>query len=492
MLQMTTADASRRASTEPRLRASDAAPPITLLAPPSLLAWLQPALHGIASLVVTSVTPQTGTYWQFETDGGVPVKLPDTATRAWERPPFWLLIRLVPTTVGQSRNRFQVQEAVIGTRLGLADLQAKIVQTMVTLLKAAKHGHARSPLTAAGPRGLTHGTRRNTGFIGGALRRAAHRMGEYTLVDEWAIGLVHQQAKTLLAGESLQPARWLPRKPGVNLADPHPRPGLNEILCEEFGVGPTPPAARGRIVCLQLDHQDATITGSRVILAGDAHRSYPGTVQCGDDVVFLPETPDRGGTALYFLRADDRVEKLCGLGLQLRMGDPTLFKHEGRFWIAYTDLDIGEHDNLCLLHAPSLSGPWTPHQANPVKLDIRSSRPAGPVIVSAGRLYRPAQNCAASYGASITINRIEQLTPERFSEVAVREIRPAARGPYPHGLHTIAVRGDSCLIDGKRRRFRSAIMIGKLRRRLGPTREAAGTTPRDRAGNTPVATGIAA
>ena len=472
MLQELTSHAGDRSSIA-RSRASDAGPYLTLLASPSLLAWLQPALLGMTGVVATSVPPQTGTYWRFETDGGAPINLPATAIRAWERPPFSMLIRLVPSmpsqaegqAQGQIWNQSHGQEAVIGTRVGLAALQAKIVQTMLTLLHAAKPRHARSELAATGPRGPTRGAQRNAGFIGGAIRHAVHRMRDRVLVEEWAIGLVHQQVEALLADEPLAPARWLSREPGVNLADPHPRIGSDDVLCEAFGVDPAPESGHGRIICLKLDRQE-TIIASRVILADDMHHSYPGSLQCGEDVVFLPETPARGATELYRLRADDRLEKLCSVGPLLRMADPTLFKHEGRFWIAYTDLDMGEHDNLCLLHAPALVGPWTPHQANPVKIDIRSARPGGPVIALAGCLYRPAQNCAASYGASLVINQIRQLTPEQFSEVVVREITPSARGPYPHGLHTFAVRGDSVLIDGKRQVFRSGILLSKLRRRV--------------------------
>ena len=434
---------------------------LTLVAPPSVLACLRPALADVAGVTATG-TPPDGLHWCFETDGGVEIDLPATAIKRWERPPYCMLIRLRPSVPGQ----FPVHQATIGTRLSLAALQAKIVRTMLVLLRAATgsagpvpralRGHA-AAAGAAGP-----------ALAAGMLRRAKHRLQDWVLVEEGAIGLVPQRVETRLGDERMQPPRWLRGKRGINLADPHPRLGSNRILCEEFGDDPGAASSRGRIVCLELDRQEAAITRSRVILGGALHRSYPGSVRAGNDIVFLPETPSRGATELFRLTEGDRPEWLCRVGLPLRMADPTLFRHDGRFWISYTDLDIGEHDNLCLLHAPALTGPWTPHRGNPVKLDIRSSRPAGPVISHRGRLYRPAQNCAASYGAAVVINRIEQLTPDRFSEVAVREIRPAARGPYPHGLHTLASRGDTVLIDGKRRVFRSRILLGKLRRRLRP------------------------
>jgi hypothetical protein len=148
------------------------------------------------------------------------------------------------------------------------------------------------------------------------------------------------------------------------------------------------------------------------------------------------------------------------------MADPTLFRKDGLYWIAYTDTDIGLHDNLCLLFAEQLQGPWRRHPGNPVKLDIRSSRPAGPVFQAGDGWFRPAQDCAADYGAALAINRIVELSTTRFREELVTVLRPDPRGAYPHGLHTLSVWGDRLLIDGKRWQRGPQLLVDKIRRRL--------------------------
>ncbi len=45
-----------------------------------------------------------------------------------------------------------------------------------------------------------------------------------------------------------------------------------------------------------------------------------------------------------------------------------------------------------------LEGPWEPHRRNPVKCDVRGSRPAGTPFVHGGELYRPAQDGSKRYG----------------------------------------------------------------------------------------------
>ena len=66
--------------------------------------------------------------------------------------------------------------------------------------------------------------------------------------------------------------------------------------------------------------------------------------------------------------------------------DPTLFKHEGRYWLLFTLQDDGAWGNqkLYAYHAPALDAPWVPHALNPVKCDIGATRPAGNVLSAAG------------------------------------------------------------------------------------------------------------
>jgi hypothetical protein len=127
------------------------------------------------------------------------------------------------------------------------------------------------------------------------------------------------------------------------------------------------------------------------------------------------------------------------------IADATLFRIDSRYWIAYTDWAIGLHDNLCLLHSDDLRGPWVEHVANPVEIDIGSSRSAGTPFQIDARRYRPAQDCAESHGCAIAINEIERIDELQDQEKTAAYIRPDPESPHPE------VRWDAILRKAWRR-----------------------------------------
>jgi hypothetical protein len=204
----------------------------------------------------------------------------------------------------------------------------------------------------------------------------------------------------------------------------------------------------GRIVSVAAS---AGIPAPPTVLLDDGyHHSYPCTLLDGDTVYCVPESTQRGATRIYRLDNDGHLLSVCDVAPHSRLADPTLFWWNGRYWLACTDLDVGEHDNLCLLHASTLAGPWSPHAHWPVKIDIRGARPAGMLFNTGGRLYRPGQDCAATYGSGVAIHEILALSETDFREALVTVLRPDRSGPFPHGLHTLVHDGERFWLDGKR------------------------------------------
>jgi hypothetical protein len=146
--------------------------------------------------------------------------------------------------------------------------------------------------------------------------------------------------------------------------------------------------------------------------------------------------------------------------------DATLFEHGGKFYLFATTRGDGSYEKLRIWWAPSLSSPWQAHAQDPVKIDIRSARPAGPLFRHDGAWYRPAQDCSGGYGGAVTINRLDVLSPDHYRETEVSRLVPDRHGPYPHGLHTLVVCDDIILVDGKRVGFSAALLGMKLARRL--------------------------
>ena len=196
--------------------------------------------------------------------------------------------------------------------------------------------------------------------------------------------------------------------------------------------------------------------------------SYPYLLQVGDELFCIPEFSQSDDVALY-RAAKDRQSwtKVATLMEGAPIIDPTIFQYEGRWWLFGTRADAGDNFKLFGWHADELTGPWRPHSANPLKTDIRSSRPAGPPFVHDGALYRPAQDCSTGYGAAVVVNKVLTLTPDAFEEEIVSRIAPDPGGRYPTGLHTMCAAGNRTVIDGSRSAFVGAATVRALRRKFG-------------------------
>lgn len=204
--------------------------------------------------------------------------------------------------------------------------------------------------------------------------------------------------------------------------------------------------AKGHISVMELDRK-GVVNGPRKVLERDYHLSYPFVFEWNGNHYMVPETAANKTIELYRAKSFPFVwqfEKV--LMTDVRAKDATLAEVDGTWWMF---VSIAEHsipDELYLFSAPSPLGPWTPHRRNPVKSDVRGSRPAGALFEWNGEVYRPAQDSSGRYGYAISINRVTQLDHEQFREEQVSNILPNWR----RGLlatHTISIAGDLTVVD---------------------------------------------
>jgi hypothetical protein len=235
-------------------------------------------------------------------------------------------------------------------------------------------------------------------------------------------------------------------------ADPFPITvgGRHYIFFEElpFATG------KGHISVVEVDREGRASQPVRV-LERDYHLSYPFLFEHDGALFMIPESAY--GRSVQLFRCEEfparwRLEKVLIDGVFA--ADATLHRQAGRWWM-FANLGTeatGTDDELHLFSAPDLHGEWTPHRRNPVKCDVRSSRPAGRLFERGGVLYRPGQICAPIYGSGIALHRVTRLDDEGFAEAQERRI--TATAPVL-GLHTINRTGDFSVTDAfaRRRRF---------------------------------------
>lgn len=277
--------------------------------------------------------------------------------------------------------------------------------------------------------------------------KARFHRNELRQHEEWNVGILYQPIQALLQEKPNLNARWIPSPSrGQYRADPFGYMVGDQLnlLYEKYDY------AEGRgTLCRLRPKRDNVLKRSRTMLDTGTHLSYPYVLEHGNAVYVIPEQVSAGRVDLYRIDAENEGMDHVVTLLHEALYDPTVVQFEGRWWLFGTKAPLSNVE-LFLYFSDHLEGPYMPHPLNPVKVDVRSARPAGTPFVHEGRLYRPAQDSSITYGGRVAINRIVTLTPTAFSEEVVRHIGPLKGSAWSKGMHTVSAVGDITLIDGKR------------------------------------------
>ena len=295
---------------------------------------------------------------------------------------------------------------------------------------------------------------------------------------EWNVAVVAEAPSDFIRRDARASVTYLyPSSRNRYLADPCvlERDSQIFVFCEEYQNK----TGRGIVAAFQIS--EAGATPPKPMIQEPYHLSYPQIFEHDGDVFCIPESSKIGKVRLYrAIEFPNRWQCVQTLLDGFAASDSTIVKFNGKWWLFCTSSEMllrGHNSVLYIWHADDLFGAWTPHVRNPVKIDARSSRPAGALFIHDGRLYRPAQDCSRSYGELIRINRIDVLTENDFRETPVGIIR-APLGKYDQCIHTISSTGDWCVVDACRHVFRSAGFLIALKDAVKNTALAFGVTPK--------------
>jgi len=214
---------------------------------------------------------------------------------------------------------------------------------------------------------------------------------------------------------------------------------------------------KGHISVIEIDPNGRWSRPVKV-LEKDYHLAYPFVFEWQGEYYMLPETSSQKTLELYRCRSFPhqwQLEKVLMEGVNAV--DATLAEMEGSWWLfvnmAAVAGNVKNWDELYLFYADHPLGPWKPHRRNPVKSDVRNSRPAGRVFSENGRFFRPAQDCSKRYGYAISINQILRISPTDYEEKEVSKILPQWRKDLM-GNHTFNRMEGLTVLDGLIRRPR--------------------------------------
>ncbi len=301
------------------------------------------------------------------------------------------------------------------------------------------HGQIRGPrrpLTPAATPSRERAGRRWVQAARGQLRAMARQA-------VWNVGVVPRPIHSFLDDPSLRDVRWL-QPPTDFFADPFGA-WFDERLVV-YGEAVDLADGTGRLAWMHAEGGPLN-----EVLQAPYHQSYPYILHDGDRRYVIPERRWGREVALYELGdGPGELMRVATLLSGRGAADTTVFRHQDRWWMWFTDLDLAPSFDLHAYWAEELTGPWTPHALVPLKRDMASARCAGTPFVHQGQLYRPAQDCSQGYGGAVVIHRVDELTPTSFRETPVQRIEPDPDGPWPEGVHTLSAAGPVTLVDGKR------------------------------------------
>jgi len=285
------------------------------------------------------------------------------------------------------------------------------------------------------------------GWLGPILaRKSLRRLVGRPKVEHWRLAV--RSGSSLIADSKGSPEvtgfRWIESPPGRFYADPFmlEEDGRLWVFFEDFDYA----ANRGRISCAELGNDGAF--DPVPVLERPYHLSYPCVFRADNNLYMIPESGENGTVELYRCTRFPDHWILESTLLELPAVDSTIWGDAGMFWLFVTLQEPRGHGvQLWLFSASTLIGTWTPHPANPISTDVRTSRGAGAIFRHNGKLFRPSQDCSGHYGRRFTLNEIVALDADRYEERACVTVDPIW-APGLVGTHTYSHVGQVEVIDG--------------------------------------------
>lgn len=235
-------------------------------------------------------------------------------------------------------------------------------------------------------------------------------------------------------------------------ADPFPFEwqGRHFIFVEELAD-----TATKAVISVAEVFPDGGATVPRTIIEEPYHLSYPQVFSRDGEIWMLPESAAGGSLVLY--RAEvfpDRWERHSVLISDRALFDATLLEHDGCLWLFASEREIygSASDTLVVYYADTLHGPWTPHRANPLRIDRAAARPGGQFVRVGDRILLPMQDGTAGYGGALGLSELLELNKDRVRLTTPVPI--SSQDTVVPGIHTLNCNEYLEVVDRKNRLFR--------------------------------------
>lgn len=242
----------------------------------------------------------------------------------------------------------------------------------------------------------------------------------------WQIGMCPIERQQMVSSNTVL---LVPPK-GRFFADPfvYTRQGQPFIFFEDYYFA----ERKGKISV--ATYVDGKFNFLGVVLDLPYHLSFPYIFEYGNNIYMVPETSSNRTIELWkCIEFPMKWQRHTILMEDVSAVDTIVFPYGNRWWL-FTNMDRTHGENYCdelfAFYADRPDSPnFAAHALNPIVNNPIKARNAGLILAPDGKVIRCAQTQGfLHYGKGISLNRIEELTPDIYRE---------ADGPvhYPSVLH---------------------------------------------------------
>jgi hypothetical protein len=189
-----------------------------------------------------------------------------------------------------------------------------------------------------------------------------------------------------------------------------------------------------------IEYADGTWKNFQKVMAPNHHLSFPFLFDFDGRLLMVPESISQSHLQFFeCVEFPNKWEPLEEANVDIPGIDTVIFHHKEHWYLFTTVIETSgaaTNEVLSLYFTDNpLKGKWHQHPLSPLFRDVTKGRMAGRIFEIEGKIFRPAQNGAGSYGSAVNIYEITSLSPTDYSEKWVAEVGPYWK-PNLTKLHT--------------------------------------------------------
>ena len=252
------------------------------------------------------------------------------------------------------------------------------------------------------------------------LKKLKNIFSENT-VPRWSIGY----CKNTGLNTSLFRYKEIENPPGRFFADPFVITINGNSICfvEDYFYSDR----KGRISAIELNGDNYEFKG--IVLEENFHLSYPFIVKDEDDIYMIPECNNSNEIRLYKCKNFPMEWEFETTLMDNVSASDTSIMKKNNLWYMFTNIcsaKIGDHlSELHIFYSEKLNTKnWKPLKLNnPIIFDSSRARNAGMFKIN-DKIIRVNQKHDKFYGSSFVLNKVIELSPEKYFEAPMDNVYP--------------------------------------------------------------------